>query len=45
MPVFKNGEPQGKTDPDWEVGTNGRREGIRKGCKRLNVVEIVCIHV
>jgi hypothetical protein len=25
--------------------TSGRREDIKKGCRRVNVVEIVCTHV
>jgi hypothetical protein len=26
-------------------GTSGRGEDIRKGCKRVNMLEILCIHV
>jgi hypothetical protein len=41
----KNGEKEGKTGPFWEIGTNGRGEDKRKGCKRVNMVEILCTHV
>jgi hypothetical protein len=27
------------------VGTSGRGEDIRKRCRRVNVVEILCVHV
>jgi hypothetical protein len=27
------------------VGITGRGEDIRKGCRRLNMVEILCTHV
>jgi hypothetical protein len=27
------------------VGTSGRREDMRKGCRRVNVVEIFCANV
>jgi hypothetical protein len=27
------------------IGISGRRENIRKGCKRVNLVEILCTHV
>jgi hypothetical protein len=41
----KNSEQEGKTGPvwgdwyQWEVGRN-----IRKGCRKVNVVEILCTH-
>jgi hypothetical protein len=27
------------------VGTSGRKEEIGKGCRRLNMVQILCTHV
>jgi hypothetical protein len=45
MSFFKNGRQEGKTGLVWRVGTNGRREGVKKGCRTVNVVEILCTHV
>jgi hypothetical protein len=42
---FKNREQEGKTGPIWRVGTNGREEDLEKGCRRVNMVEILCTHV
>jgi hypothetical protein len=39
---LKNGEQEGKTGPVWGVGTSERRKDLRKGCMRVNVVEILC---
>jgi hypothetical protein len=27
------------------VGSGGRRKNLRKGCRRMNVVKILCAHV
>jgi hypothetical protein len=27
------------------VGTSGSRENIRKGCRRMNMMEILCTHI
>jgi hypothetical protein len=37
---FQNGEQEGKTGPSWGFGTSGREEDIRKGYRRMNMVEI-----
>jgi hypothetical protein len=42
---FKIGEQEGKTGPVCGVDTIGKRKGIRKGCRRFNVVEISYTHV
>jgi hypothetical protein len=43
---YKSGEQKGKTDPVCGVvGSSGRGEDIRKGCRRVNMVEIICTHV
>jgi hypothetical protein len=44
---FRNREQEGKTGPIWRLGSSGMEEGIRKGCRRVNVdvVEILCSHV
>jgi hypothetical protein len=42
---YKNGEQEGKTDHVWWVGTSGRGEDKRKGCRVMNMVEILCTHV
>jgi hypothetical protein len=43
MSFCKNGGQEGKTGPVW--GLVGGREDIRKGCRKVNVVEILCTHV
>jgi hypothetical protein len=45
MVFIKNEEQEGKTGLVWGVGTNGREEDIRKGCRSVNMVEILCTHV
>jgi hypothetical protein len=40
----KNGEQKVKQVLPG-VGTSGRRNDIRKGCKRVNMVEILSTHV
>jgi hypothetical protein len=40
----KSREQEDKTGPVWEVGTSGRGEDIRKGCRRVNMVGIFCTH-
>jgi hypothetical protein len=43
---LSNREQEGKTCPVKGVGTSGRRwKNIRKGCRRVNMVEILHIHV
>jgi hypothetical protein len=39
---FKNREKEGKIGPVWGVGTSEEGEDIRKGCRRVNMVEILC---
>jgi hypothetical protein len=36
---------EGRTGPVWGIGTSGRREEVRKGCGRMNMVQILCTHV
>jgi hypothetical protein len=31
--------------PAWGVGTSGKWEEVRKGCKKMNIVQILCIHI
>jgi hypothetical protein len=38
-PFVKKREQQGKTGPVWELLPVGRQEDIRKGCRRVNMVE------
>jgi hypothetical protein len=42
---FKNREQEVKLVPVWGVGTSGRGEDIRKGCRRVNMVDILYTHV
>jgi hypothetical protein len=41
---FKNGEQEGKTGPVWRL-VYWEGEDIRKECRRMNVVEILCTHI
>jgi hypothetical protein len=43
----KNGEQEGKTDAVWgrRGDTSVRGEDVRKGCRRVNMVEILRTHV
>jgi hypothetical protein len=36
---------EGKSGHVWGVGTSGRREDIRKGFRRVNMMKILCTHV
>jgi hypothetical protein len=44
---FSKTEEEGKTGPVWAGvgGTSGSGEGLRKGCRSVNMVEIVCTQV
>jgi hypothetical protein len=44
MSSFKNGEQEGKTGPVWGVGTSGRGKDIKKGYRRVILVEILCTY-
>jgi hypothetical protein len=44
MSFFKNRGQEGKTGYVWGLVPLGG-EDIRKGCRRVNIVEIVCTHV
>jgi hypothetical protein len=45
MSFFKNREQDGLTDPVWVLVTVGQREEAEKECRRVNMVEILCIRV
>jgi hypothetical protein len=47
MPFFfyKNREEKGKTGPVWKMITSRSGEDVRKGEKRVNMVEIVWAHI
>jgi hypothetical protein len=42
---YKIRAQEGRTGPACGVGTNGRWEGVDKGCRKVNIVQILCIHV
>jgi hypothetical protein len=42
---YKTGEQESGTGPALRVGTRGRGEEVGKGCKRENMVQILCTHV
>jgi hypothetical protein len=41
----ENREQEGKMGPMWTVGATGREVDVRKRCRRVNMVEILCTHV
>jgi hypothetical protein len=41
----KNREQESKIGSVWGVETSRSGEDIRKGCRRVNIVEILCIYV
>jgi hypothetical protein len=51
--MFKNihiknryyGGQEYKSGPVWELIPMGAGKDIRKGCRRVNMVEIICTHV
>jgi hypothetical protein len=42
---FNDGKQECKTGPVWWVSTSGRGEDARKGCRRVNMVEILFTYV
>jgi hypothetical protein len=42
---YKNREQEGKTGPVWGVGIGGRKNGVGKGHRRVNMVQILYAHV
>jgi hypothetical protein len=45
LSFFKKGEQKDDTAHVWEIGTRGRSEDIRKGCRKVNTLKILCSHV
>jgi hypothetical protein len=41
---FKKREQEGKLGPVWGLAPVGG-EGYKKGCRKMNMVEILCTHV
>jgi hypothetical protein len=41
---LQNGEQEDKTGPVWGLVPEGEG-GYRKGCRKVNVVKILCTHV
>jgi hypothetical protein len=42
---FRNREQEGKTGPVWEAGTSVMGQVIRKEYRRVNMIEILYVHV
>jgi hypothetical protein len=42
---YKIGEQAGRTGLIWGVGINGRGQEVGTGCRRVNMVQILCTHV
>jgi hypothetical protein len=40
--LTKNGGQKGRTVPAWRVGTSGKGEVVVRGCRRVNMVLILC---
>jgi hypothetical protein len=38
-------EQESRTGPTWGFGTSGREEEVEKGCRRVNIVQILCTYV
>jgi hypothetical protein len=36
---------EGRTGPAWVVGIRRREEDVERGCRRVNMVQILCTHV
>jgi hypothetical protein len=46
MPFFdKDREQEGITSPLCGVGTSGMGEDVGRGCRKVNMVQILCIHI
>jgi hypothetical protein len=41
---YKKRKLEGKIGPVWKAGINGLGEDIRKGCSKMNMVEILFKH-
>jgi hypothetical protein len=41
----KIGEQEGEAGPVWVVGTSGRDEDVGRGCRRMDIIQILCTHV
>jgi hypothetical protein len=39
-----SGKQEGKTGPGWELAPVGRGKDMKKGCRRVNMVEALCSH-
>jgi hypothetical protein len=39
---YKVREQEGRTSSVWVAGASGRREDVGKGCRRVNMVQILC---
>jgi hypothetical protein len=44
---YKIGEQEGRTYSVWDegVGTRRRGEDMEKGCRKVNMMQILCTHV
>jgi hypothetical protein len=45
MSFFKNREQEGKTGPAWWLAPVGEGEDIRKEYRKVNMVDVFCIHI
>jgi hypothetical protein len=42
---FTKTEQEGKTGPVWRVGTSGRGGEYKERDQKVNMIEIICMHV
>jgi hypothetical protein len=38
-------EQEDRTGPVWGAGSSGKREDVGRGCKKENMVQILCPHI
>jgi hypothetical protein len=41
---YKTGGQESRTSPVWGIGSSEREE-VGEGCRRVNMVQILCTHV
>jgi hypothetical protein len=42
---YKIREQKGRTGPVWGTGASGKGEDVGKGCRRVNMAQILYIHI
>jgi hypothetical protein len=42
--IYKNRKQEGRTSPVWGIFSSGKRYDMERGCRRVNMVQILCTH-